>query len=93
LKIWFILPHPSITSLSHFEGIYLINFLSIHLLQCSHGNECTWYAWCQLWCFCIHGKETTLLFMWFENIYTVFPLPHFRHPKVGLKLPSQRIGS
>jgi hypothetical protein len=39
------------------------------------------------------AKETILLFMWFENIYMFFPIPHFRHPKVGLKLPSQRMGS
>jgi hypothetical protein len=38
------------------------------------------------------AKETTSLFIWFENIYTFSPLPDFKHPKVGLKLPFQRMG-
>jgi hypothetical protein len=93
LQIWFILPHPSITSLPHFEGIHLINPLSIHLLQCSHGSECTCMHDVICDVFVSMAKETTLLFMRFEKICTFLPLPHFRHPKVGLKLPSQRMGS
>jgi len=92
LQIWLILPDPLITSFPHFEGIHLINHLSIHLLQCSHARNA---HVCDVICdvFVSMAKETTLLFMWFENIYSFFPLSHFRHPKVGLKLPSQRMGS
>ncbi len=72
LQIWLILPDPLITSFPHFEGIHLINHLGIHLLQCSHGKECT-CMWCHLWCFCIHGKRNYFTFHVVWKHLLIFP--------------------
>ncbi len=35
------LPHPMIIGLTHYICGQSLNLMGVHLLQCSHGNECT----------------------------------------------------